>query len=188
VVTYRLEKNGEFVISDYNLAKPHASFFPGIAGLWGIPLWVFYVNRAQGIVSAGVRSKDEAIMEFWPANKAYQLVSSHGFRTFIKARRGSRSFFYEPFSVTGTLENKSLSNQMRIRPDLLKLVETNAALGLEIQVSYFTVPEAPYAALAREVTVTNTSRKPVSLVFKRDGPHHRGVDDGRPGARRHPSF
>lgn len=163
MVTYRLEKNGEFVISDYNLAKPHASFFPGIAGLWGIPLWVFYVNRAQGIVSAGVRSKDEAIMEFWPANKAYQLVSSHGFRTFIKARRGSRSFFYEPFSVTGTLENKSLSNQMRIRPDLLKLVETNAALGLEIQVSYFTVPEAPYAALAREVTVTNTSRKPVSL-------------------------
>jgi len=50
-VRYYLNKNGEFVIENYHLAKPFSSFFPGIAGLWGIPAWVFYVNRGQGIAS-----------------------------------------------------------------------------------------------------------------------------------------
>ncbi len=43
-VKYYLDKSGEFVIENYNYAKPFFSFFPGIAGTWGIPAWVFYVN------------------------------------------------------------------------------------------------------------------------------------------------
>ena len=164
MVTYRLDKSGEFVISDYNQAKPHSSFFPGIAGLWEIPLWVFYVNRGQAVVSAGIRSKDEAMMEFWPANKAYQMVSTNGFRTFIKTSRGgAKPVFYEPFLSTGTLSSAAISNEMRIRPDALTLVERNTALGLEIEVRYFTVPGEPFAGLAREVMITNKSKNPVSI-------------------------
>ena len=61
-VRYYLNRNGEFVIENYHLAKPFSSFFPGIAGLWGIPAWVFYVNRGQGIASFGIRDKDHPIM------------------------------------------------------------------------------------------------------------------------------
>ncbi|MCF7917048.1 MAG: hypothetical protein K9L61_04650, partial [Candidatus Omnitrophica bacterium] len=65
---YSLEKNGSFVIKDYNQASPFSNFLPGIAGTWGIPLWVFYVNRGQAISSFGLRDKDGAIQEFFPAN------------------------------------------------------------------------------------------------------------------------
>jgi len=64
--------DNEFVIEDYNRAKPFASFLPGIAGLHGKPLWAFYVNRAQCMAAFGIRSKDGAIMEFHPANTAYR--------------------------------------------------------------------------------------------------------------------
>ncbi|MDD5574349.1 MAG: hypothetical protein PHH75_04145, partial [Candidatus Omnitrophica bacterium] len=97
-VSYRFQKTGDFIIEDYNRAKPWSSFFPGIAGLYGIPMWVFYVNRGQCIASAGIRSKDEAMLEFLPANKAYQLTPTQGFRTFVKLRRGKACSFYEPFS------------------------------------------------------------------------------------------
>ncbi|MDP2938103.1 MAG: hypothetical protein Q8N72_02515, partial [Candidatus Omnitrophota bacterium] len=60
----------EFVIENYNLAKPFANFFPGIAGRYGIPMWVFYVNRGQAIASFGIKDKDHAILEFFPANKS----------------------------------------------------------------------------------------------------------------------
>ena len=51
-VAYQLGSGGEFVIEQYNNAKPFASFFPGVAGMHGIPMWTFYVNRDQCIVSA----------------------------------------------------------------------------------------------------------------------------------------
>lgn len=65
---YLLAPNGDFVIESYNEAKPFAGFFPGVAGPHGIPMWVFYVNRAQCICSMGTEDKDHAIMEFLPAN------------------------------------------------------------------------------------------------------------------------
>ena|GEM_PF-6007857 len=46
-------------------------------------MWVFYCNRGQVITSCGVRDKDGAIMEYHPANTAYQRVGTEGFRTFI---------------------------------------------------------------------------------------------------------
>jgi len=74
-VSYRLNVNGGFFIENYNYSKPLANFFPGIAGKYGIPMWVFYVNRGQGINSFGTDGKDAAILEFQPANKAWQQTS-----------------------------------------------------------------------------------------------------------------
>ena len=94
------DPQNRFVIEDYDAAPPFASFLPGIAGPLGIPLWAFYVNRGQAIAGFGVESKDAPIMEFQPANKAYQTVPYTGFRTFIKVRTAAGEHYYEPFSVT----------------------------------------------------------------------------------------
>ena len=64
VPKYYLGENGEFVIEQYNYAKPFASFFPGIAGPHGIPMWAFYVNRGQCVCSMGIDNKEMPIMEF----------------------------------------------------------------------------------------------------------------------------
>ncbi|MCP4685523.1 MAG: hypothetical protein GY867_08735, partial [bacterium] len=69
---YGFDRDGRFVLDGYDRAKPFASFLPGIAGVMGIPVWALYVNRGQAIASFGVESKDNPIMEFLPANKAYQ--------------------------------------------------------------------------------------------------------------------
>ncbi|MFH1691320.1 MAG: hypothetical protein ABIC68_01930 [Candidatus Omnitrophota bacterium] len=160
---YGLDKNGDFVIENYNFAKPWASFFPGIAGLYGIPLWAFYVNRGQCIVSAGIHSKDEAIMEFLPANKAYQLVSSQCFRTFLKIKNKGKCLFYEPFSPCGAFSGANITNRMIIRPHELMIVEENLTARLRTQVSYFTLPNEPFTALVREVTVESMSNKPLDI-------------------------
>ena len=76
--SYYLDDNGHFVIEDYQHAKLFADFFPGVAGLYGIPMWAFYVNRGQAVSSFGIESKDKAILEFQPANKAYRLTSLSG--------------------------------------------------------------------------------------------------------------
>src|SRR3989344_626283 len=94
---YELTPDGRFVIKQYNDKKPFSNFLPGIAGLFGTPMWVFYVNRGQGIASFGIRNKDGAILEFFPANKAYQPVTRLGFRTFIKLKTRGKKVCYEPF-------------------------------------------------------------------------------------------
>ena len=45
---YSLDEVGRFTVENYNWAKPFSNFFPGIAGAWGIPMWVFYVSRGLG--------------------------------------------------------------------------------------------------------------------------------------------
>src|SRR3989338_6628177 len=99
---YRLFQDGRFSINDYNRQKPFSNFLPGIAGLYGTPMWVFYVNRGQGVVSFGTRNKDNAILEFYPANKAYQVATQLGFRTFLKLTRNAKRMVYEPFKENGT--------------------------------------------------------------------------------------
>ncbi len=71
---------------------------PALPGTWplGHPLWVFYVNR--GHRQFGIENKDNPIIEFEPANKAYQTTPYTGFRTFIRAQRGAGAAFYEPFA------------------------------------------------------------------------------------------
>ena len=111
---YYLNSEDEFVIENYNIAKPFANFFPGIAGKYGIPMWVFYVNRGQAIASFGTKDKDHAILEFLPANKAWQMASVTGFRTFIKVSSGRKTCFYEPFHNGFSSLSFDLANSMKI--------------------------------------------------------------------------
>ncbi|MDD4938772.1 MAG: cellobiose phosphorylase [Candidatus Omnitrophica bacterium] len=156
---YLNAKNKEFVIENYNLAKPFADFFPGIAGKYGIPMWVFYVNRGQAIASFGTKDKDHAILEFLPANKSWQTVPLQGFRTFIKLSAGKDFRFYEPFHNGFTNLDYKLNNLMRITSPDLRLEECNLTLGLKVEVEYFTIPNDSYSALARIVTVRNLGSK-----------------------------
>jgi hypothetical protein len=164
---YHLDALNHVVIDDYDALPPFASFLPGIAGPLGVPLWTFYVNRGQAIASFGVESKDAPIMEFQPANKAYQTVAYTGFRTFIKLRDAAGELYYEPFSAgaptslavsppRGAVGGKNGSRRMIIAANDLALEETSVLHGLRTSIVYFILPGEPFAGLVRQVTVTNT--------------------------------
>jgi len=155
---YYLSKEGAFVIENYNFSKPFSNFFPGIAGKYGIPMWTFYVNRGQCISSFGIKDKDHAILEFLPANKAWQLVSTHSFRTLLKIRKNNKVLFYEPFHNGFTNLKYEITNKMSILPSELTIEEENKTLGVYITVKYFNIPGDNYAGLARIVTVKNLTR------------------------------
>lgn len=59
---YNFNNKNEFVIENYDKAKTFASFLPGIAGIDGIPMWSFYVNRGQVMGSFGVKDRNSTIM------------------------------------------------------------------------------------------------------------------------------
>lgn len=162
MVSYRLESN-EFVIEDYLKARAFASFLPGIAGLWGIPLWCFYVNRGQAVAGFGIQDKDHPIMEFQPANRAYRLVALQGFRTLIKRAGRKSAEIYEPFRAGINSPGGSVTQRMRIRLHDVGIEEISKQQGLQTRVDYFTIPNEPYAGLARAVRITNISRSPVSF-------------------------
>jgi hypothetical protein len=163
----KIMKNSTFdsrdrcVIPDYNHAKPFASFLPGIAGLMGIPMWVFYANRGQGITSFGIQDKNNPIMEFQPANKAYQSVFSQGFRTFLKLVGPQGSTCYEPFLSTD--RETEIKQTLYIAGDSFELEEVNTALGTQFNVTYTTLPNEDFAALLRKLVVTNISGKELQL-------------------------
>jgi hypothetical protein len=159
---YYLRPDGTFVIEDYNRKKPFSNFFPGIAGEWGVPMWVFYCNRGQGIASFGIESKDKAIMEFQPAQKSYRLTSTHGFRTFLKVKKGSVEKFYEPFASPVASPFKVRQTMMITSHDMT-IEEVNLTLGLSVTVNYFTVPDEAFAGLVRHVTVKNISKGKLSV-------------------------
>ena len=158
-VKYHLTDKGEFIIENYNYAKPLANFFPGIAGKYGIPMWVFYVNRGQAINCFGTDGKDHSILEFQPANKAWQQTSLLGYRTFFKLCDGKKDCFYEPFHNGLSSLTYDLHNQMSMTSYDLKLEETNKTLGLLTKVKYYPIPQDNFAGLVRIVTIKNTSKK-----------------------------
>ena len=147
------------MIENYNHSKPFSNFLPGIAGLWGIPMWVFYVNRGQCVASFGMESKDKAIMEFQPANKAYRLTTLQGFRTFIKVKNKNKTIYWEPFQegLKGTDFRKKQTLSMSAHD--LTIEEINLDLGLAAQVNYFTLPEEPFPALVRRCSIKNLGSK-----------------------------
>ncbi|KPK96707.1 MAG: hypothetical protein AMJ95_12740, partial [Omnitrophica WOR_2 bacterium SM23_72] len=160
---YKLAPDGSFIIQNYNLAKPFANFFPGIAGRYGIPMWVFYVNRGQCIASFGVKDKDHPLLEFFPANRAWQNTPTQGFRTFIKIRTKKKDIFYEPFYNGYFNKNLFHRNAMTITPSDLTLKEICSSLGLETEINYFPIPNDCYAALARIVKIKNISRRKIRI-------------------------
>ena len=141
-----------FTMARYAQQPPFASFLPGIAGVKGIPIWCYYVNRGQGVVSFGVDNKDHAIMEFLPAHRAYEAVGRRGFRTFL--RRDGRTT--EAFACAGT-------GTMTVESNALSLEDDDREAGLRTRVTYFVLPEERLGALVRRVTVTNTADAPVRL-------------------------
>jgi len=150
---YYFDEKNRFVVEDYNNSRPFASFLPGIAGKEGIPIWVFYVNRAQCISSFGISSKDKPILEFYPAIKAYHTVFKWGFRTFIKLRESN--MVYEAFSKA--ISNQDIIQRMYIGRNELEIEETNKFLGLNIRVLYYILPKEKIGALIRRVSINNLS-------------------------------
>jgi len=159
-VNYFLRQDGTFVIENYNAAPSFASFFPGIAGLKGIPMWAYYVNRGQGIATFGIKNKNYAIMEFYPANTAYSLVSTFGFRTFLKIKKSGKTINYEAFKVNPCCPVKQT---MFITSSDMSIEEINETLGIKVTVRYATLPNEPVAALIRAVTVENISKANIEI-------------------------
>lgn len=161
---HAFDQDGRYILRAFDHMRPFSSFLPGIAGLMGIPMWAFYVNRGQALSSFGVESKDLPILEFQNANRAYQLTALHGFRTFL---RGD-AWFYEPFQSS---EGDSIQRDMFVGMNEVEIEEKAIGLGLQTNVLYYTLPEEPFAALVRRLTITNT------------GTHQRAFEilDGLPG-------
>ena len=142
------DKQGRYVIENYQVKSPFSSFLPGIAGPMGVPVWCYYNNRGQAVCSFGARDKDHAIMEFKPAHTAYQDVSRTGFRTFCRADGTYRELFTENCSMHIGMSEVEI---------------TCEAGGLAASAVYFGVPGERTAALARVLTVRNEGEKPVAL-------------------------
>ncbi|MBU0694111.1 MAG: hypothetical protein KKC11_05510 [Candidatus Omnitrophica bacterium] len=154
---YHLADDGSCTIKNYNSTHPFSNFLPGIAGVWGVPVWVFYANRAQGVVSFGIGDKNHSIAEFFPANKAYSFVPFLGFRTFLKI---DGKTYYEPFRV---VSQNQRDEAMIIKSSSFEIQKTNHSLGLNFSVKYFTLPNSPLGALVRVLSIKNISAKAVNL-------------------------
>jgi hypothetical protein len=134
-----------FILENYGRKSTFASFLPGIAGEKGIPIWCYYVNRGQAVVSFGVDNKDHAIMEFYPAHTAYQNAKRTGFRTFLR-RDGE---FFESFS------DEEQPHRMEVGMNSLVLEETNEKSQVRTKVTYFVLPEERIGGLVRKVEIEN---------------------------------
>ncbi|MFP4105749.1 MAG: hypothetical protein ACLFVU_06610 [Phycisphaerae bacterium] len=152
---YTLRDDGTFVVRDYHASKPFSSFLPGIAGLWGTPLWLYLVNRGQAVACFGTTDKDHAIMEFKSAELHYRQVGLEGFRTFIKLTRDGRTKFYEPFR--SSQPHFDVWQEMQLTASGIRLSETNSTLQVRVDVDYLTVANEPFAALGRSVTISDLS-------------------------------
>ncbi|MDE6639089.1 MAG: cellobiose phosphorylase [Acetatifactor sp.] len=141
---YRLEDD-RFIIENYTEVPAFSSFLPGLSGVKGIPVWSFYTNRGQGINSFGIHNKGNAIMEFNPANTAYENTPIKGFRTFVRVDGA----YYEPFCTY----MPAAKRRMEIEKNVLTISEEGH--GLKITVCYIILPRENIGALVRRVTVEN---------------------------------
>lgn len=157
---YRLQ--GEtYVIENFDKLPAFSSFLPGLAGIKGIPIWVFYTNRGQGINSFGIHNKSNAIMEFNPANTAYENTGLKGFRTFIKidnldsndsgTPNDSSKIYYEPFLTSEGDEVRTLY----IDKNSFTIEEVNNKYKIKVRVKYYVLPEDRIGGLVRKVMITN---------------------------------
>lgn len=156
---YILDHKGRFQIKRYDQQPAFASFLPGIGGTDGVPLWCLYVNRGQAISSFGVGNKDNPIMEFLPANWAYQLTTIQGFRTFCKID----GKYYEPFQNDTNASAYKFQRSMSVEMDRLTIQEENLTLGLRFEVTYFSPVNKPVGSLARILKITNISSDDLRL-------------------------
>lgn len=162
--SYYINEKDEFVIEDYNQKKPFSSFLPAVSGLYGKPMWAYYVNRGQGMATFGVNNKDYSIMEFQPANKAYRQTALQGFRTFLKVKKADGAVvFYEPFRDMQADKTQKVSQKMIITSYDFKLEDVNETLGIKTEVMFCTLPGENIPGLMRQVKITNLSDEPMSV-------------------------
>lgn len=147
-----------YKIEGYDELPAFSSFLPGLAGKKGIPLWVYYTNRGQGVNSFGIHHKNNAIMEFNPANTAYENTAVKGFRTFIRCD----GKLFEPFHGYQPEAKRSFY----IRKNSFWIEEENHEFGLRIRVKYFVLPNNSIGALVRKVELENMtgSDKKIELI------------------------
>ena len=157
------DEHGRFVLEDYDSKPAFSSFLPAVAGLYGKPVWAYYVNRGQGMATFGTVSKEYPILEFNAANKAYQSTPYLGFRTFIQGRRGEESFLTEPFTPKNSrvkgdeVGNSNLPKRvMYTSLNHYEVAESDDNLGLKTTATFFVLPEEDFGALVRRMTITNT--------------------------------
>lgn len=162
-----------YVMEDYDAKSTFSSFLPGVAGYFGKPVWAFYVNRGQGIATFGTESKETPILEFNPANKAYQLTPFWGFRTFVRGTTSEGiSFETEPFSAD-TARNLATDDYsenddkpkriLYVGKNEMEIEEIDGNTGLATNVQYFILPEENFAALIRRTTFTNVGDSDMTL-------------------------
>lgn len=173
--TQLFDKTNRFIVHDYDARSTFSNFLPAIAGVFGKPVWSFYVNRGQGLASFGLTSKDFPIMEFYTANKAYQVTPYVGFRTFVQGVRGGSkgkedgvSFLMEPFSpsnskVEGVEDASKPDRTMFTGTNEMEILEVDDVHGVTTSVKYFVMPEEDFAALVRRTTITNTGDDDLTL-------------------------
>jgi hypothetical protein len=136
-----------YVIEGFDELPAFSSFLPGLAGVKGIPLWVYYTNRGQGINSFGIHNKSNAIMEFNPANTAYENTAIKGFRTFVKCNGA----YFEPFFTLDTTAKRNLY----IKKNSFVIEERNERYGVVVRVKYYVLPNDSIGALVRKVEIEN---------------------------------
>ncbi len=137
--------NGQYQMEEYHKKSLFYSFLPGISGIHGIPMWCYYLNRGQAIASFGVQDKDHSILEFYPAHQAAQRTPMLGFRTFFKIGTTVKELF----------ECKDDGKCMNIGMNSISIEDKWKEENLKVEIEYETVPEEPFAALMREVIITN---------------------------------
>ena len=149
-----------FVIEQYNDRVPFAGFLPGVAGSRGRPAWVFYVNRGQAVASLGVRNKDGAFLEFYPADKAWQLTPERGFRTFVEIIGSAGRTVWEPFRCEPAA---GVRQRMYLTPHEVGVEEIDPRVELGIRADTFTLPEAAVAGVVRRVEIVNRAAQARTL-------------------------
>ncbi|MCR5639722.1 MAG: hypothetical protein K6G04_00055 [Lachnospiraceae bacterium] len=142
----------EFRIKDYGKKSTFASFLPGIAGIHGIPIWCYYVNRGQAVVSFGVENKDHSMMEFYPAHTAYQNVKRTGFRTFYVVDGCCREAFGD----------ETIPHEMEICMNAFTIREDDK---IRTRVTYFVLPGERVGALVRKVEMINTTDASMKVSY-----------------------
>jgi len=159
------DSTGRFIMRSFDLWKPMSSFLAGVGGLWGVPMWSFYVNRGQGIATFGVQNKDQGILMFQTAEKAYQATPYVGFRTFLKGTRSSGATFEaQPFFPSSDAdEGKAPRRDMYIGVNEMEVEESDPTSKMRTNALYFTVPNEDYPMFVRRVTYTNEGSDSVSL-------------------------
>lgn len=162
--SYYVNDRDEFVIEDYNQKKPFSSFLPAVSGLYGKPMWAYYVNRGQGMATFGVNNKDYSIMEFVPANKAYRQTAIQGFRTFLKVKKADgETVFYEPFRDMQADKSQKVDQRMIITSYDFKIEDINETLGIKTQVVFCTLPGENIPGLIRQVKIENIGEEVLDI-------------------------